>query len=630
MEQAFNSIDLLCAVCSRLDFRSLFQYGLQGPPLRKWVEPQDRPEPLYLGYLSEIAVKSHCPFCRLVRHCSLLEYPNHFTPEFRLQASGEEVPCRLDTITVSENWPDLEEPAGAGPPAWYIGFHIGDLRRNVRSQWRYLLIDEKDAPPVDKVWDIPRSPVAEEESQINSIRVASPHLKGLPKVYFYSGRKVGQQVDFKLLKSWMKYCEDKHTGCKGVSEEALSKISVIDVHKRSVVKPPPGCRYVALSYVWGSNNIVNATALSAKLPQTIEDAIIAVKELGESYLWVDALCIAQDDPYDKTTQIQNMDQIYSNAVVMFVAGEGSDSNAGLPGVRPGSRSSQQYAEVVDGLSIYVSTPLLKESISPFSSSSSSALSTRRWSNRGWTFQEGLLSTRCLIFTANQVFWKCMSEFCCESIAEALDHQRQWVGGLKNSEIFASNNLVRGRASDFFIGTNCHYFELVQAFSQRRLTFDNDRLDAFAGLAKAIERRGGSGLFWGLPEDIFDHGLLWIPTTIDSLKSRNRYFPTWSWASWPGAVTFPNYVPERLDGTWMDKWDLRQGTLCVRRKHSYWKFYSDGTPEKINQKYTRYSMETEGREGIVTETGGVSMIMDKKTLFDGREVTDAYIEEADME
>ena len=56
-----------------------------------------------------------------------------------------------------------------------------------------------------------------------------------------------------------------------------------------------------------------------------------------------------------------MDQIYSRAWLTPVAREEIDLNAGLLGVRPKSRSYQQYSKVVDGLKIYISTPLLKES-----------------------------------------------------------------------------------------------------------------------------------------------------------------------------------------------------------------------------------------------------------------------------
>jgi len=55
--------------------------------------------------------------------------------------------------------------------------------------------------------------------------------------------------------------------------------------------------------------------------------------MGERYLWVDALCIIQDDSMDKEWQIARMGSIYSSAVFTIVAACGVDADAGLPGVR---------------------------------------------------------------------------------------------------------------------------------------------------------------------------------------------------------------------------------------------------------------------------------------------------------
>jgi len=76
------------------------------------------------------------------------------------------------------------------------------------------------------------------------------------------------------------------------------------------------------------------------LPQTIEDAIILTGKMQETFLWVDALCIVQDDTDAKHSSIQSMDKIYSKALVTIVCLHGTDADAGLPGVRPASRKPQ--------------------------------------------------------------------------------------------------------------------------------------------------------------------------------------------------------------------------------------------------------------------------------------------------
>jgi hypothetical protein len=63
-----------------------------------------------------------------------------------------------------------------------------------------------------------------------------------------------------------------------------------------------------------------------RVPQTVEDAISVVKELGEQFLWVDAYCIDQNDPAEREHMISNMHHIYVCAVF------GTSSDSGLPGV----------------------------------------------------------------------------------------------------------------------------------------------------------------------------------------------------------------------------------------------------------------------------------------------------------
>lgn len=66
--------------------------------------------------------------------------------------------------------------------------------------------------------------------------------------------------------------------------------------------------------------------LPANLPQTIEHAFIVVKELGETYVWIDAYCIVQDNLEEKDSEISNIDRVYGNTVLTIIAGYGEDAN----------------------------------------------------------------------------------------------------------------------------------------------------------------------------------------------------------------------------------------------------------------------------------------------------------------
>lgn len=109
---------------------------------------------------------------------------------------------------------------------------------------------------------------------------------------------------------------------------------VIDVNRACIVEVPNNCRYVALSYVWGSSEFLHLTKhnqqklyrhgdlLRECIPRTIRDATGVMLELEESYLWVDALCIVQDDEHDISAQIKNIHKIFSNAAVTIIAASG--------------------------------------------------------------------------------------------------------------------------------------------------------------------------------------------------------------------------------------------------------------------------------------------------------------------
>ncbi|KAF2036394.1 hypothetical protein EK21DRAFT_47841, partial [Setomelanomma holmii] len=115
-----------------------------------------------------------------------------------------------------------------------------------------------------------------------------------------------------------------------------------------VVPAPVRCKYVALSYVWGgaipfklrrSDITFSPDAervfqnLSAhldrrELPQTIKDAMFVVQAIGGKYLWVDCLCIVQDDVEELKGNIHQMHHIFSRAELTIVAAGGDVANAG--------------------------------------------------------------------------------------------------------------------------------------------------------------------------------------------------------------------------------------------------------------------------------------------------------------
>ena len=128
------------------------------------------------------------------------------------------------------------------------------------------------------------------------------------------GRAVGALIDHELLRSWLLCCEGNHSNCSPTVTTIRAKcFRVIDIDRLCVTEQRFGtCRYAALSYVWGGVEQVQLLSktsawlkkegaiIGQQFPRTILDAISVCQIMGLHYLWIDALCILQDDESDRT------------------------------------------------------------------------------------------------------------------------------------------------------------------------------------------------------------------------------------------------------------------------------------------------------------------------------------------
>jgi hypothetical protein len=75
--------------------------------------------------------------------------------------------------------------------------------------------------------------------------------------------------------------------------------------------------YDVLSYTWEAQQCSQHIFCNdALLPVTdnLFEALMALRHIhGDLYLWVDAICINQNDPVEKATQVRNMLMIYQKA-----------------------------------------------------------------------------------------------------------------------------------------------------------------------------------------------------------------------------------------------------------------------------------------------------------------------------
>jgi hypothetical protein len=168
--------------------------------------------------------------------------------------------------------------------------------------------------------------------------------------------------DTSMLEKWIETCNSGHgSHCQLPRDNSMPRRPewLIDVQELCVV--PAGDReYVALSYIWGSIDCLSLTqanlqtlqqegSLSASaMPNTIRDTIALVNDIGLQYLWVDRLCIIQDDPIAQRRQISIMADIFAGSYITIIAAQGRDASSPLwnrPTTTDGSHKSPIHSSI---------------------------------------------------------------------------------------------------------------------------------------------------------------------------------------------------------------------------------------------------------------------------------------------
>ncbi|EIW87342.1 HET protein, partial [Coniophora puteana RWD-64-598 SS2] len=382
----------LCYVCSSLDFHKIFREGVSEGYHNLFVEDGfvNRDPIPFDSLISVLSRSSICAFCSLVS-----------TTIRRIWL--------LDTACANVDISDIN-----------LSLHTVGVRLNREGETgleRALRISIK---PSRRPSEVERVNGGAQNDLSLHIQLMEEHAEQFGRLHDWHGRTVGEELNIERIKRWLHSCEQGHGEQCGpapwaVNDGLPNRMHVLDVQDMALVSALPGCRYLALSYVWGNaaqcdyrSYCTLASNLSdrmkpggvplAALPVTISDTVLLVRALGERYLWVDALCICQDDPVHKISQIVAMDRIYMRATLTIYAAGGSSVLAPLPGFRPGTRSPQQHIEEVQGLRLGVPLPASRE-----------ALASTSWVGRGWTYQELLLSTRRLILTPSQAIFECCTD-----------------------------------------------------------------------------------------------------------------------------------------------------------------------------------------------------------------------------
>ncbi|KAI8625947.1 HET-domain-containing protein [Xylariaceae sp. FL1651] len=359
-------------------------------------------------------------------------------------------------------------------------------------------------------------------------------------------RAVSPSLDIDFIKASISRCLTQHgIRCVATSLSVREQPSsapgfwVIDTTRKCLEILPEAHDYVALSYVWGKTNYPNLLKANLhifqedgvfdriKLAKTIRDAIDLTAKLGFRFLWVDAICIVQDDDDAKDELIANMDVIYGNAALTIVAASGTHADAGL---QVGGQENRAARAVV-------TEQFCKELTLGVVPSFDSELMDSTYAQRGWTYQEACLSPRCLIL------WDGLAYFVCRAAVwrEDIDVESDCV------QPFDGANTMGKTASEWPLR---RFADHVYTYTSRNLTYQSDILRAFNGIQTALTASmGNTEMISGLPIAALDWALLWNGVPHGTLRRRHG-FPSWSWAGWCGSIVMALDHFSEFDQKWL--------------------------------------------------------------------------------
>lgn len=361
--------------------------------------------------------------------------------------------------------------------------------------------------------------------------------------------KVDTESVYGNLQAILSSCQSSHEVCRisptGFVPSRLLEVSPDPGPSRvRLVETTSGRQWTwaCLSHVWGGDQRQKTTRdvlpeyleniCFETLPQTIKDAVNVCRGLLIPYLWIDSLCIVQDDKLDKAREIPRMALVYRHARLTIAAANAHNVEEGfLHHQRPlcyrrfaptGLRFRERRGGESKALVLTEHQSRHHETTEPIDT-------------RAWALQEKLLSPRLLSYSSHGPLWSCRAllqdatqEPAQVSHPRAIVHDP--IAPLVYDDIVPC---IPGLATQ-------PWESVVQLYSSRQATLHSDKLVALSAVAQTYsENNQDYGAYLaGIWEKSIREGLMWWVENIDILPRPPEYTaPTWSWASVGGVVHY---------------------------------------------------------------------------------------------
>ncbi|OHE99873.1 hypothetical protein CORC01_04774, partial [Colletotrichum orchidophilum] len=380
----------------------------------------------------------------------------------------------------------------------------------------------------------------------------APRVAGFRIGRYETDENLGSHRNHMLARQWLSDCRNSHNCLSSQKHELPTR--VIDVGEtldsefvRLTLTEGAKDRYVALSHCWGGAISPSLTAGTLEpfqdsitittLPPNFQDAITITRNLGFRFLWIDCLCIQQDSKSDWENESKRMGLVYRNSTITISAMVSAGSKDGI------LTSCQTHSQSRESVTIKVSNSQDGHSVTirrkdPNEEDLRGLERNSALQTRSWTLQEYMLSPRHIFYGQNMIYWKCPQHFISPDGLPLGNKSPQFaykdLTQVLHSKVLASSPKEPIDANVVL----CEYYELVNAYSQRKLTYGSDKLPAFSGIAQRLHPVIGGDYLAGLWTSDFRRGLLWIPEgNFCRHEIENYRAPSWSWAVTDDLVLF---------------------------------------------------------------------------------------------
>ena len=268
--------------------------------------------------------------------------------------------------------------------------------------------------------------------------------------------------------------------------------------------------------------------------------MLVCRAIGIQWLWVDVLCIVQDDPQDKLEQVKTMGEVYRSATLTIVPAFSLGSDEGF----------------LSDTSEYVTLPFQTFHKNTSSDRQGSLCLVKKQpdapnfpiESRGWTMQERLLSTRLLFFPPGRIDWVCRQShlFVGSSSTYSVNLIADSVTS-KNRSLEKLNPICSDMDTDVDEQIR-RWYTLSWEFSGRTLSDPLDRLPALAGVAKELRQKfpGIWDYVAGLWTTNLAQQLLWRIDGQTQWRLNKFIRPSWSWVSTESLFTLPTCATSPAD------------------------------------------------------------------------------------